>query len=174
MTLSALAHAWKTIPFAPSWTDPDPNDGYLRLSTTLEIAGVTEAGLTLDVGTYQHNPDEHVTYEMAVLDHNSARRIRLMRLDWRSLRGGHSNNPRKCSGKWAGKRVPDTHLHSFALNWVEAENRMKKGKLPCAEPIAEPLQSFAELTAYVGTCFRIKNIGLVPEPDWVYDLFARR
>jgi hypothetical protein len=68
--------------------------------------------------------------------------------------------------------VPDTHLHSFELNWVEAEQRMKGGKLPCAEPIEQPLETFEHLRGFVGRCFRINNIALVPMPDWAYDLFA--
>jgi len=148
MSLRRLVETEKSIPYRPEWTEPDVGDGNTRLSVPLEIGGVTETGLTLECRAYEYHPDEHVTLELSVLGMNGRRRIRLMRLDWRSLKGGHSNDRRRCSGPWSGKRVPATHLHSFDLNWVESEQRMKKGKLPCAEPISEPLQSFAELTDF--------------------------
>jgi len=171
MSLRYLVEAVKSLPYRPEWTEPDSGDGYTRLSVPLEIDGVTEAGLTFDCGTYEYHPDEHVTLELSVLGKSGRRRIRLMRLDWRSLKGGHSNDRRRCSGPWSGRRVPETHLHSFDLNWIEADQRMKKGKLPCAEPIPEPLQSLAELIDFAGRCFRINNIDIVPPPNWVYDLF---
>ncbi|MDP3410928.1 hypothetical protein [Bosea sp. (in: a-proteobacteria)] len=143
----------------------------MRFAVPLEIDGITESGLILTGGTYAHHPDEHVTFEMAVNDYAGTRRIRLCRLDWRSLQDGHSNLRKKCSGQWAGKRVPATHLHTFEANWIEGEQRMKKGKLPCAEPISQPLQTFDELRSFVGSYFRINNISVVPTPNWVYDLF---
>lgn len=171
MPLRSLAEAEKTIPIGVAWTEPDKADGYTRFSVPLEIDGVVEAGLSLVGGAYNQHPDRHVTLEMAVLGSAVDRRIRLARIDWRSLRGGHSNHSRKCDGPWSGKRVPDTHLHSFDLNFIAAEDRMKRGKLPCAEPIPQALQTFEELRHFAGTCFRIKNIEIVPPPNWEYDLF---
>lgn len=171
MPLRDLVETEKTIPVQPKWTAPEPaGDGYIRLSVPLEIDGVTFAGLTLSGGAYAQHPEQHVTFELSVHD-AVGRHIRLARIDWRSLKGGHTNHPRHCAGPWRRARVPETHLHSFDLNWSEAEGRMKRGKLPCAEPISQPLQAFAELRTYAGTCFRIKNIDVVPPPDWVYDLF---
>lgn len=171
MPLKSLVEAEKTIPVGVTWTEPDKADGYVRFSAPLEIDGVVEASLSLIGGAYGQHPDCHVTLELAVLGFAGDRRIRLARIDWKSLRGGHSNSSRKCSGPHAGRRVPETHLHSSHLNYVEAEERMKRGKLPCAEPIPQPLQSFEELRKFAGTCFRIKNIDVVPAPNWVYDLF---
>lgn len=67
-------------------------------------------------------------------------------------------------------RVGETHVHSFELNWVPSERRMK-GRLPCAEPIDPEPQGFEELREYVGNLLRISNIKLVPRPNWDYDLF---
>jgi hypothetical protein len=171
MLLKSLFLAEKSVPVGVQWTVPDPSDGYMRFSVPLEVGGITEAGLVLTGGSYAHHPDEHITFEMAVFDHGGIRRIRLCRLDWRSLLDGHSNQRNKCRGQWAGKRVPSTHLHSFEANWVEAEQRMRKGKLPCAEPIPQSLQTFDDLRSFVGIYFRIKNIDIVPPPNWLYDLF---
>lgn len=170
MPLRKLVIAEKRIPIRVEWTSPE-RDGYVRFLVPLEIDGIVDAGLTLSGGAYHPYRDQHVSLELAILDHNGSRRIRLARIDWKSLRKGHSNNARKCAGPWGGERVPETHLHSFDLNYIEAEGRMKAGKLPCAEPIPEPLQTFKELRRFCGTCFKINNIDIVPPPDWEYDLF---
>ena len=174
MSLKHLASAMKSIPTKPVWTEPSPADGYMRFSTPLEIDGITEAGLTFTGGAYYDHPQEHMSFELAVFARDGQRRIRLMRLDWKSLRGGHSNHRTKCGPRWSGKRVPETHFHSFDLNWSDAEQRMKKGKLPCAEPISEELQTFDDVRRFIRTSFRINNIELVPAPEWRYDLFYDR
>lgn len=173
MPLRDLVIVEKSLTRPVGWLTPDPADGVTRFSVPLDIGGVTEAGLTLDGVARAHHPDESVTFELAFTDTRSGKRIRLMRVDWRSLQDGHSNSRRKCaSTPWAGVRLPRTHFHSFEMNYVEAENRMRRGNnLPCAEPIDPPLESFEELRKFVGTTFKIKDIELVPPPAWVYDLF---
>jgi hypothetical protein len=170
MPLRTIFEAEKNISVAVAWTAPDRDDGYIRFSAPLEMEGVTEAGLLLTGGAYQKVPDQHMTFELAVWGLDGARRTRLVRLDWRSLKGGHSN-PSRC-GDWAGQRVPPTHLHCFDLNWIEEERRMRKGKLPCARPLDSEPQSFEDLREFVGIHFRIKNIGIVPRPEWEYNLFG--
>ena len=144
-----LAKSEKFIPSSINWTHGDGSDGYTRFSVALDVGDITIASLTLDGGAYINHPEEHVTFELSILGHDSKRRIRLMRLDWKSLKGGHSNHKRKCAGLWGGKRVPETHFHTFELNWVESEQRMKSGNLPCAEPINEQLLSFGDLREFV-------------------------
>ena len=170
MSLRQFVDTAKSIATAPGWTVPEA-DGYVRIYAPLDIAGVTEAGLVLSVGAYVIAPDRHVTFELSVLGFNSRRRIRLSRIDWRSLTGGHSN--RKCSiPALRNKPVPPTHIHDFDCNWVEADGRMRHGNLPCATAIDKDIQSFESLREHVGTVFNIKNIEVVPQPPWVYDLFA--
>jgi hypothetical protein len=166
-----LVEAWKSIPSPVKWTAPDREDGYTRFYSPIEIDGITEAGLALTGGSYVRRPDRHVTFELSASMSGGFRRTRLIRLDWRSLRGGHSND-RRCPGQWSGARVPSTHLHCFDLNWLEVEGRMRRGKLPCARPIEQELQTFDDLRQFVGSHFRINNIGLVPPPEWAYDLFS--
>lgn len=163
--------AEKTLPLVPRWTDADGEDAYTRIHVPLDIAGVVDTGVTLSGGAYIRLPDEHFTFEIALRDHEGTRRIRLARVDWRDRKGGHSN-PRGCSGPWSGRRVPETHHHAFSLNYVAAEGRMRRGKLPCAEPVAEPLPSFDSLREFVGRCVNIKNMDVVPPPPWEYDLFS--
>lgn len=171
MPLPAIFLSEKTIPGPLQWSVPSQSDGYIRIYTPLEIDGVLEAGTVLIGGAYAHHPERHVTFELAVLNHHGRRRVRLARVDWRDLTGGHSNQRHKCPDA-TERRVGETHLHSFEANWVEAERKMKKGKLPCAETIKEDLQSFKELRAYVGRVFRINNIDIVPPPNWEYNLFS--
>lgn len=170
MSLRTIAQSWKAISVGVQWTAPDEVDGYSRIYVPLEMKGITAAGLVLTGGTYSRHPDCHVTFELAVTGAEGARHMRLIRLDWRSLTGGHSN-PRRCTGEWSGRRVPITHLHCFDLNWVEAEGRMRRGKLPCARPVERELQTYEDVREYVGTHFKIRNMDIVPRPDWVYDLF---
>lgn len=66
--------------------------------------------------------------------------------------------------------MPETHHHSFALNWLEAEGRMRRGKLPCAEPPSEPLATNEDLRDFVGRAFLIEDMHVVPRPPWIYDL----
>ena len=103
MPLPLLALSWKTIPVQIQWTRPDPDDGYIRFSAPLDIEGITESGLVLTAGTYANMPDRHVTFELSVAGLNGMRRIRLARVDWRSLRGGHSNQRNRGLGPWDGE-----------------------------------------------------------------------
>ncbi|GGK21171.1 hypothetical protein [Salinarimonas ramus] len=170
MSLRRLVLSDKSLAYAPLWTEADGEDAYTRIHVPVEIDGVVYSSLALSGGAYARLPDRHVTFELAFLDQASARRIRLARVDWRDRKGGHSN-PRRCGGPWAGRRVPETHHHAFDLNFVEAEERMRRGKLPCAQPVEEPLQSFEDLSRWVGKAFRISNMHVVPPPPWSYDLF---
>jgi hypothetical protein len=172
MVLQALAEADKSIAFFPGWSNADQNDAYTHFLAPLSIAGIAEAGLFLSGGAYANQPDRHVTFELAIDTAGAARRVRLMRLDWRSLRGGHSNQRRaNCPPECYGRRVSDTHFHAFDLNWMEIEGRMRSPKLPCARDIPEQLQSFEAVRSFVGKHFRINNIDVVSPPEWVYDLF---
>lgn len=175
MSLPQLIAATKAIAVSVAWTTPGPSldeGGYTRFQVPLDVDGITESGLVLEGGAFASYRDRDVCFELNALGHNGRRRIPLMRLEWRSRRGGHSNQRKTgCQGPWAGKRVPATHIHTFEANWLAEKDRMRKGDLPCAEPIEEEIQSFEELRVYVGRRFRINNIGVVPHPDWRYDLF---
>jgi hypothetical protein len=169
MVLRALAEADKSIAFFPGWSKPDQDDSYSYFLASLSIGGVTEAGLFLSGGTYANLPDRHVTFEVVWLYGGGAKRMKLMRIDWRSIRGGHTNSRRhKCLG--CPKRASDTHFHSFEVNWDDDRNRLRGQKLPCALDISEQLQSFEALRAYVGKHFRINNIDVVTPPEWEYKL----
>ena len=48
---------------------------------------------------------------------------------------------------------------------------MRRGKLPCAEPVPVPVETFEALRAFVGVSFGIDDMQIVPPPPWTYDLF---
>jgi hypothetical protein len=167
--LQALAEAEKSVAHFPGWPTPDEEDGYSYFQAPLAINGVAQAGLFLCGGTYLGFPDRHVTFEIIALTHDGYRRTKLMRIDWRSLRGGHTNQ-RKYRCPDCLRRTSDTHFHAFDINWLQDQGRMRGIKLPCARDIPEELKSFEELRACVGKHFRINNIDVVKVPDWEYRL----
>ncbi|WP_158287914.1 hypothetical protein [Falsiroseomonas bella] len=164
-----LAAAEKRIPIEPTWSPPDADTEYCWIDAPLEIGGSVEPGLILHVGFLRYRPDCNVTFEVRVSTNLARRRIPLMRIDWKALSGGHTNQPRHGT-EWAGRRVGDTHNHAFVLNWHETQARMKRHNLPVAMPIAESLQDFSALRTYVGREFKISNIDTVPVPGWEYKL----
>lgn len=170
MPLEAFYNSPKAIARFPGWSRPEPETGYMWFDAPLEIGGVVEAGLVLRGGAMAQLRDQNVTFELAVTKPGILKRIPLARVEWRSIRGGHSNK-RRGKSEWRGKRVGATHLHAFELNWLPEQRRMRGTNLPIARPIEEDLQSFESLRSYIGNLFRISNIGIVSVPAWEYGLF---
>lgn len=168
MAIPDLYRADKRLSIWTGWSAPEPETGYCWFDAPLEIGGVVEAGFVLHGGSYKFHPDKHVTFELKVARPGVRRKIPLARVDWRSLTGGHSNR-RGPALPWAGKRVGDSHVHGFDINWLESEGRMRTD-LSQAEPIPEEIQSFESLREYAGILFRISNIDIVERPDWEYGL----
>ncbi len=170
MSFKALASAIKAIAQFPGWSEPEPETGYCWFNAPLMIAGVVEQGLVLHGGYLKRVPDANVSFELRASKPGVKRTVPISRIDWRAVRGGHSN-PRRPGSPVSGKRVSDSHHHSFTLNWLEAESRMRKGNLPMAEDIEQEIQTFESLRRETGILFRINNIDLVQLPKWEYDLF---
>ena len=166
MLLRKILDTWKSISHEVKWTVPDATD-YCRFYAPLEIDGILEAGLVLKGGSYSALPDRHVSFELAIRNLRTGRDTSLSRVDWRDLKGGHSNKRRSCRGLIS--RTAATHFHEFDLNYIAGEDRMKR-QLPCARNIRENLDTFDELRDFVGTHFRIKNMNGIPLPNWEYRL----
>jgi hypothetical protein len=160
----------KLIAYFPGWSSSEEETGYIWFDAPLDIGGVTEAGLVLHGGAYVNMPEQHVTLELIVRNLKGKRRIALARLDWRSLKGGHTN-PRGGPKGLSGKRMPPTHLHDFEINHDEKKCRMSAG-LRWARPIEPELLSFEDVRAFAGKHFRINNMQIVDTPTWEYDLFG--
>lgn len=170
-TLKEIFQAEKEIGFFPGWSNPEDETDYLWFDAPLEIGGVAETGLVLHGGCFAHRPDVHVSLELRISSQPGRRCVPLERLDWRSLEGGHSNRRRRCN-RLAGRRVSDTHLHDFDLNWLEDQGRMQAGGLVCARDLEENLESFEDVRQFAGNRLNINNIDVVTRPPWVYDFFA--
>jgi hypothetical protein len=170
--LPIIAEAVKSISYFPGWSEPDKDDGYTWFDAPLEIDGVTEAGLFLHGGTYGQYPDANVTLEVFVRLPGRRRKLPLERVDWRSLKGGHTNL-RVAGHPLSGRRVPSTHLHPFDQNWDAVRGRFVGQNLRLAVPIEQELQTFEAARAFAGNRFRINNIDLVLPPNWSYNLLAQ-
>lgn len=170
MTFSALFSAQKAIAQFPGWSEPEPETGYCWFNAPLIIAGVVEHGFILHAGYLKDVPDANVTFELQASKPGKRRKVPLSRVDWRAVRGGHSN-PRRPGSPVSGLRVTASHHHAFGLNWIASEKRMRSGNLPMAENIDQAIQSFESLRSEVGNLFRINNIDIVTPPKWEYGLF---
>jgi hypothetical protein len=170
MTFPSLVAATKMIAQFPGWSEPEPETGYCWFNAPLMIEGVVEQGFVLHGGHLKHVHDANVSFELRAIKPGSKRAVPLARIDWKAVRGGHTN-PKRKGIAGSGKRVGPSHHHSFDLNWVASENRMRLGNLPMAEDIDQGIQTFESLLATVGNLFRINNIAVVSPPKWEYDLF---
>lgn len=168
MSFDTLFNAPKMISRAPVWTRSNPENAVLWFDTEIEIDGVTEANFTLHGECRIDMIDQNVGLELVYRTANGYRRHSLARIDWRSIRGGHSN-PRRRGWPRPIARAPDTHYHSFELNWLSG-TKMRPGDLPIADKISEELQAFESLRSFAGILFRISNIDIVPRPPWEYKL----
>lgn len=170
-TLREIYLAEKEIGYFPGWSKPEEDTEYVWFDAPIEIDGFAETGLVLHGGCIANRPNVNVSFELRISRTVGKQCIPIERLDWRSLEGGHTNR-RKPKSDWSGKRVSDTHLHDFFLNWSDAEGRMRKGGLNVARDINNDLNGFGTVLNYVGKRLKINNIDIVQPPPWVYDLFS--
>lgn len=166
-----MFHAEKAIATFPGWSQPEVETDFVWFLAPLEIGGVVETNFVLFGGCNHRLADRNVTFELQVGAPGQRKKIPLARVEWRSIKGGHSNR-RRGGNAFAGKRVTDTHYHSFEANWVASERRMRNGNLPQAVELDEEPQSFESLREVVGNLFRINNIDVVSRPPWEYNLFT--
>ena len=59
-----------------------------------------------------------------------------------------------------------THRHTFSLNWLEREKRMRYHNLPIAEPVSELIPDFGSLLMFAGACFNVDDLDRLPAPPW--------
>lgn len=171
MPLPELICGGKTLARFPGWSDPEPETDYVWFHAPIEIGGFVEAGLILHGGCYATIPNRNVVFELRAQVPGAVKRKAVMRAEWRSLTGGHSS-PRRKGLDTSGKRVGETHLHPFDLNWSASKGRLKGGNLRQALPFDEEFQSFESFRNAVGIHFGISNISIVTPPPWVYDLYS--
>jgi hypothetical protein len=167
--IQALAEADKRLAAFPGWSEPEGETGYMWFDAPLDIGGVTEPGFVLHGGCLRYQPECNVTLEIRLGRRPGRGCVPLMRVCWRSLRGGHTN-PRRSGVAYSGVRVGSTHFHPFDLNWLPDRGRMRTGNLPFAVPIDPDFDLFTQYRDFVGNHFRINNIDVVTAPPWEYRL----
>jgi hypothetical protein len=168
MDYSHFVLARKELVTPPIWSESEQNTGVMRINAPLSVLGVMEEGLALHGLCKKYAPEQNVCFELKAYGPKH-RPISLARFEWRTLRQGHTN-PRRRGSPVSGKRVGRTHYHSFELNWLENERRLRNGSLPMADDFLPEPQSFEALIGVVGNLFRINNMNVVTEPPWEYRL----
>lgn len=164
-----LVHAKKRIIRFPGWTSPEEETGYMSFSASLAIGGVVEEAFNLEGSCFRQHRDKHVIFELVLAKTSARRRQALERIEWRSLRGGHSNGRGRPPGLI--KRAGPDHVHSFPLNYIDHLRKMRGDNLPFAENFEDEISNFDKLRDYVGLRLKVDNITVVTHPDWDYGLF---
>jgi hypothetical protein len=165
MSFDTIVSQNKVLPSFPDWRSGE--NGALWFNAPLEIGGIVEPGIVLHGEARVDLPNQNVGLEILYQIPQTKKRFALIRLDWKCLSGGHRNKKRK-GWPYAGKRVGETHLHPFELNWMPEKKKMRRGDLPVAIEIEGELQSFESFRASAGFFLGISNIELVKRPPWDY------
>ncbi|MDR3536772.1 MAG: hypothetical protein P4L71_09760 [Acetobacteraceae bacterium] len=93
-------------------------------------------------------------------------RIPLSRIDWRPANRGHKN-PLRGPAAHAGRFLPDSHLHTFALNWLPQASAMRAGNLPFAVDLPAFVDTLDALFDFAGFVFRIDHMTMIEMPPWL-------
>lgn len=159
-----LFKAEKTLPMKPDWKESGAD--WLRLTSTLDVEGVTIEGLRLEATCLKIRPMSVVTFLILYAQNTRVKHEPIARIDWKPL---HTHNNKE-NGPQELKYTPQngSHHHSFELNWLYQEQRMRSAKanLPIAKPIIPEPANFNDLLTYVSKEFNISNLNCVQIPPW--------
>lgn len=139
-------------------------DEYERLVIPLDIDGVTVEGLRFTGSAHIYSPDRWVTFQMEFESLKFPRGVPFVRFEWRP-RSPH-NNKGIGPPEYRHINIAETHIHPFDLNWAHSESQVRKGNLPIAVPVTQPIETFQEALDFVQNCFRIKGVSSVFPPNW--------
>lgn len=155
--------AAKALAYAPrqTWLEPRPN--YLTVVVPLDIGGITIEGLRFKAVAFKNMPEEAVTFQLEYYDPRR-RGGAMSRIEWRPIKG-HTN---KNCGPAELRNVPITgsHIHPFPDNWAHSAGEVRKGGLPIAIPILEPLQTFEDSIDFAAKAFNLSGLEFVRRPQW--------
>jgi hypothetical protein len=94
MAFKELFEAQKSLAVFPGWSTPDPETSVMWFNAPLEVDGVIEANFTLHGESRMDLQDQNIGLEIQFQLPGRRQRFSLARLDWRSIKGGHTN-PRR-------------------------------------------------------------------------------
>lgn len=158
--LPDLVSAPKVLPFQPQWIR---RGHQFRLTSSLDIEGVTIEGFSLRAQCSVDYPEENVTFQLEYL-YPGFRRGPVTRIEWRP------NSPHNNKGLGPPHLhhilQEGTHFHPFELNWPLGIEKMVSQNLPIAVPLEEEPGDFGALTNLVGQAFAITNTDEIPLPSW--------
>lgn len=161
MKVPDIHAAEKTAQWIGSWTEGDNHT--LALVVALEIEDVAVEGLVLRGSAYKDRPDEAVMFQLECV-HDPVRRDRAIdRIDWRPLKSHVNGGTGPQHLRY--KILRGTHHHTFDLNWLTDEERMRKLNLPLADEVNPDWETYEELVDFVKKFFRITDLEF-PVPPW--------
>lgn len=166
LTYPEIIAATKSLSSKQEWTDL--SNGKIEILHPLDIDGVTQEGLFLRGVALKDQPNLDVTLLLqCALSRRRGRAIE--RIDWRPFHK-HRNHrgPPGHQFNW----VRGTHRHSFELNWLNEEGRLRAGNLPVAEVVTPAPESYDDLLAFVAKHFRINGVQDIGLPPWEESLFS--
>lgn len=161
MDLPHLVRAQKEIAGSCKWIARDPK--WLSLTVSLDIDGVTTAGLSLRGAALLNHDDSAVSLQLQYQPVRGKAQ-HLIRAEWRPLKS-HTNSNRG-PNEWRFKTIMGSHVHKFADNYLENEKRMFAGSQKSAVPIPESVDSYEKFLEYGRIEFNITNIQRIPVPPW--------
>lgn len=152
--LKGLYEAPKKLARPPAWVLDGAN---YRLQTPLMIDSVVVEGLELFCRA-SVNPQFRNAAFMLRCQNDKGDVVLLERVDWKPL--GVQNNLGLGPPNLQFRNQPHSHVHSFDLNFIAAENRMKTANLPIAEPLA--IDNLADEEAFIVAA---KRFNILNEPQ---------
>ena len=162
--LKSLAEAAKELSTEPDWIRTH-RDEFVRLTSPLEIDGLTVGGLRFMATANILVPDRWVTFqvEYSPPGRKSAGGP-LIRFDWRPMRP--HNNKGLGPPEHRFKSISGSHVHPFDLNGNPAQDQVRKGNLPIAIPLAEEPGNYQEALDFAEKILIVKGVRSLPIPPW--------
>ncbi|WP_438750006.1 hypothetical protein [Pararhizobium sp. O133] len=146
------------------WKQDRQRDRILRVPIACDCGTVNLTGVSIIGTAWTDEPDERVTFQLAMdVDGTD---FRIARIDWRP-RQPHTNKlgPPELRGVTAY-----TSIHDFPENAALGIEEMQKHNLPIIKKIDPEPPNFNELLAYVRDTFKLNNALDIPVPPWSQEL----
>ena len=159
-SLPILANCAKKLSGMPRWQENGSAWKIARISLISEIEGLDGLFLRLKAPNLRDGSGFLLQVEYQPGDARGTEP--LSRLEWRV---GHTN-PNLGPPEYRLLECPGTHFHSFDLNYIDGEDRMRRSNLPLAEPVEPDPDTFEELLAFGRKSLRISDLDEISRPEF--------